>query len=143
MRSKYNDEAYKGIFAYASKHTSTSTVKMGSIENMNEHTRYQDVAETSAELDWADLITIDLSKFDRPAGKEELAKQLKTAISTVGFFYVVNFGISQEEVDQQFALGREFYDLPLEEKLKYHNLDDLRRGEYVSRLSKLSFSGFQ
>lgn len=41
-----------------------------------------------------------------------------------------NFNISQEEVDRQFALGREFYALPLEEKLKYHNADDLVRGEY-------------
>lgn len=27
-------------------------------------------------------------------------------------------------------LGREFYELPLDEKLKYHNLEDLRKGEY-------------
>ena len=47
-----------------------------------------------------------------------------------GFFYVKNFNISQEEVDHQFALGREFYALPLEEKLKYHNAEDLLRGEY-------------
>ena len=48
----------------------------------------------------------------------------------VGFFYVKNFNISQDEIDEQFALGREFYALPLDEKLKYHNEDDLRRGEY-------------
>lgn len=47
-----------------------------------------------------------------------------------GFFYVKNFNISQEEVDRQFALGREFYSLPLEEKLKYHSRADLDRGEY-------------
>ena len=47
-----------------------------------------------------------------------------------GFFYVKGFNISQDEVDRQFALGREFYDLPLEEKLKYHNIADLERGEY-------------
>ena len=41
-----------------------------------------------------------------------------------------NFNISQEEVDRQFALGREFYSLPLEERLKYHNRADLDRGEY-------------
>lgn len=35
----------------------------------------------------------------------------------------------QEEVDRQFALGREFYSLPLEEKLKFHNQQDLERGE--------------
>jgi isopenicillin N synthase-like dioxygenase len=36
-----------------------------------------------------------------------------------GFFYVKNFGISQERVDEQFAIGKNFYDLPLEEKQKY------------------------
>ncbi|KAK4624368.1 UPF0676 protein [Fulvia fulva] len=74
--------------------------------------------------------TLDLSLFDQPGGKEELVEQLRYAAQHVGFFYVKNFGISQQEVDNQFALGREFYDLPLEEKLKYHNLDDLERGEY-------------
>jgi hypothetical protein len=49
-----------------------------------------------------------------------------------GFFYVKNFNISQEEIDDQFALGREFYALPLEEKLKFHSASDLERGEYNS-----------
>lgn len=96
-------------------------------------------------------MTVDLSKFDAPGGKEELVKELEYAVtkvgkledgtmlpstrgsstkSSLGFFYVKNFNISQEEVDRQFALGREFYNLPLEEKLKYHNSDDLVRGEY-------------
>lgn len=48
----------------------------------------------------------------------------------IGFFYVKNFNIPQEDVDRQFALGREFYSLPLEEKLKYHNKQDLESGEY-------------
>jgi isopenicillin N synthase-like dioxygenase len=75
-------------------------------------------------------VTLDLSLFDKPGGKEKLAEQLTYAAQHVGFFYVKNFDISQEEVDRQFALGREFYDLPLEEKLKFHNADDLRSGEY-------------
>lgn len=81
-------------------------------------------------MDWAELVTLDLSEFDQPRGKQKLADQLQYAAQHVGFFYVKNFDISQEEVDRQFALGREFYDLPLEEKLKYHNLEDLRKGEY-------------
>ncbi|KAF2140987.1 uncharacterized protein K452DRAFT_229479 [Aplosporella prunicola CBS 121167] len=91
---------------------------------------YKQVPETKHDLDWAELVTLDLSEFDRPGGKESLAKQLDHAAQHVGFFYVKNFGISQEEVDRQFALGREFYDLPLEEKLKYHNIKDLEGGEY-------------
>lgn len=46
----------------------------------------------------------------------------------IGFFYVKNFNISQDEIDRQFALGREFYALPLEEKLKYHSASDLEKG---------------
>jgi hypothetical protein len=42
--------------------------------------------ETSHELDWADLATLDLSKFDAPGGKEELAKQLHNAIQQIGEF---------------------------------------------------------
>lgn len=50
------------------------------------NTRYQDIAETTSDLPWADLIAIDLSKFDEPGGKQELAIQLKHAISTVGLY---------------------------------------------------------
>lgn len=81
-------------------------------------------------VDWAELVTLDLGTFDVPGGKEKLADQLRYAAQHVGFFYVKNFGILQEEVDRQFALGREFYALPLEEKLRYHNQADLERGEY-------------
>ncbi|KAF3769146.1 Clavaminate synthase-like protein [Cryphonectria parasitica EP155] len=91
---------------------------------------YEQVPVTKEDLDWAELITLDLSKFDQPGGKEELVKELDHAVTKVGFFYVKNFNISQEEVDRQFALGREFYALPLEEKLKYHDEDALVGGNY-------------
>jgi isopenicillin N synthase-like dioxygenase len=70
-------------------------------------------------LDWAELVTIDLAKFDTPEGKRELVEVLIKAVREKGFFYVKNFNIDQELVDRQFGLGREFYELPLEEKLKY------------------------
>ncbi|KAL4866782.1 hypothetical protein BDV12DRAFT_187200 [Aspergillus spectabilis] len=89
-----------------------------------------DLRDTDSTVDWAELVTIDLGRFDEPGGKEELVKQLEHAVQHVGFFYVKNFNITQEEIDRQFALGREFYALPLEEKLKHYNLDDLERGEY-------------
>ncbi|KAL5333326.1 hypothetical protein BJX70DRAFT_403668 [Aspergillus crustosus] len=92
--------------------------------------RYEQVPVTKEDLDWAELVTIDLGRFDEPGGKEELVKQLEHAVQHVGFFYVKNFNIAQEEIDRQFALGREFYALPLEEKLKYYKLEDLERGEY-------------
>ncbi|ERS96085.1 naringenin,2-oxoglutarate 3-dioxygenase [Sporothrix schenckii 1099-18] len=92
--------------------------------------RYAQVPPTKANLDWAELVTLDLSLFDQPGGKQELVKQLEHAVHHVGFFYVKNFNITQDEIDEQFALGREFYALPLEEKLQFHNAEDLARGEY-------------
>jgi isopenicillin N synthase-like dioxygenase len=89
--------------------------------------RYQDIPETTADLDWADLITIDLSKFDEPGGKQELATQLKHAISTVGFFYVTDFGLSEEDVDEQFAIAKDLFDMPAEEKQPYR-VDPTKQG---------------
>lgn len=79
-------------------------------------------------MEWADLVTLDLSKFDQPGGKEALAAQLFEALQTIGFFYVVNFGLSQEEVDRQFAIGKSVFELPTEEKIKYRA--DLENGGY-------------
>ena len=89
--------------------------------------RYQDITETTASLDWADLLTIDLSLFDDPGGKVKLAHQLKHAISAVGFFYVTNFGLSEAEVDAQFALAQEIFALPAEEKQKFR-VDTSKQG---------------
>ncbi|EIW66655.1 flavonol synthase [Tremella mesenterica] len=89
---------------------------------------YSYVPETKEKLDWADLPTIDLSLYGTPEGNAQLADTLIKAVRTKGFFYVTNFGISQEKVDKQFAIGQKFYELPLEEKLKY--TPDLENGEY-------------
>ena len=70
-------------------------------------------------LDWADLITLDFSLLATPEGKQQLAQSLLKAVREDGFFYVKNFNISQERVNRQFSLGKRFYELPLEEKLKY------------------------
>ena len=71
-------------------------------------------------LDWADLVTIDLGLYDKPGGKQQLAQTLIKAVREDGFFYVKNFNISQERVNRQFSIGKHFYyETPLEEKLKY------------------------
>ncbi|KAL2273551.1 hypothetical protein FJTKL_04452 [Diaporthe vaccinii] len=89
---------------------------------------YTQVPETRHDLDWADLVTLDLGKLDEPGGKEALAQQLFEALQTIGFFYIINFGLGQEEVDSQFAIGKAVFDLPTEEKLLYRA--DLENGGY-------------
>ncbi|KAK5938898.1 hypothetical protein PMZ80_009090 [Knufia obscura] len=90
--------------------------------------KYEQAAVTTQELDWADLVTLDLSDFDNPGGKERLAEQLFDAVQNIGFFYVIGFGASQDEVDRQFAIGKEFFNLSMEEKLKFRA--DLEHGGY-------------
>ncbi|OCH89681.1 Clavaminate synthase-like protein [Obba rivulosa] len=87
------------------------------------------VPETKENLDWADLVTIDLNLFGTPEGKKQLAATLVKAVREDGFFYVKNFNISQERVNRQFALGKQFYEVPLEEKLKYVP-EDLDNGAF-------------
>ena len=73
-------------------------------------------------------MTLDLSTFDSPGGKQALARQLFDAIQNIGFFYIVNFGLSQDEVDRQFGIGKSLFELPTSEKLKYRA--DLENGGY-------------
>lgn len=49
---------------------------------------YHQVPESRFNLDWADLVTLDLSRFDQPGGKQALARQLKDAVHNIGFFYI-------------------------------------------------------
>ncbi|KAI0791038.1 Clavaminate synthase-like protein [Abortiporus biennis] len=94
---------------------------------------YNYVPETKENLDWADLLTVDLSLFGTPEGKKQLADTLIRGVREDGFFYVKNFNISQERVNRQFSIGNKFYELPLEEKLKYvpEGLDNGKFNGYV------------
>ncbi|XDG02756.1 hypothetical protein ABKA04_002371 [Annulohypoxylon sp. FPYF3050] len=76
-------------------------------------------AKTSEKLEWAELPKIDLSLFDNPGGKQELARQLYDAVTRVGFWSVVNTGIDDERVLRQFSIGNAFFKQPLEEKRRF------------------------
>lgn len=42
--------------------------------------------------------------------------------------YITNFGLNQDQIDRQFAIGKEVFSLPTEEKLRYRA--DLEHGNY-------------
>lgn len=52
--------------------------------------KYIQEKESTYDLDWADLVTLDLSQYDVPGGKQSLAEQLRDAVHNVGFFYITN-----------------------------------------------------
>lgn len=63
---------------------SQTQVKTSSSSMLGRIPQYTQAPETTHKLDWADLATLDLSKFNEPGGKEELAKQLHNAIEQIG-----------------------------------------------------------
>lgn len=49
-------------------------------------------------VEFADLAIIDLSKAHTPKGRQELYPQLRDALRTHGFVYVINHGYAQAQV---------------------------------------------
>ena len=42
--------------------------------------KWQRPQKTTQDLPWADIKVLDLSKFDKPGGKQELAEELRQAV---------------------------------------------------------------
>ncbi|KAL1962661.1 hypothetical protein VTN77DRAFT_9295 [Rasamsonia byssochlamydoides] len=80
---------------------------------------YVPPAQTKEKLDWAELEALDISRLDEPGGKEALAEQVLRFINENGFFYVTGHGLTDEQINRQYAIGKAFFQLPLEEKMKY------------------------
>lgn len=88
-------------------------------------------APTKEKIDFAELKTLDFSRYDDgPVARKELANHLHEAMSTQGFFVVVNHGISEQEIERQVDIGHTILKrTPLEEKQRL-KADILGRGEY-------------
>ncbi|BGP19606.1 Putative flavonol synthase [Rhodosporidiobolus nylandii] len=78
---------------------------------------YRRPEPTKEALDYAQLARIDLGKW--PQEKEQLVRELKEVVQNDGFWFVEDYGISDEEVLRQLAIGDAFLNLPLEEKRKH------------------------
>ena len=65
---------------------------------------------TAEDLEWADILTIDLSKL--ATEKEELIKTVATALQRDGFFYVIGHDIAPETVACQNCFERRSSHLP-------------------------------
>ncbi|KAF9450030.1 Clavaminate synthase-like protein [Macrolepiota fuliginosa MF-IS2] len=76
---------------------------------------------TKEVLEWADILTVDLSLYD--SDRKALIDTVATALQRDGFFYVVNHEISEEKLNRQFAIGQLAFDgVPRQEKEKHRAL---------------------
>ncbi|KAF9224836.1 Clavaminate synthase-like protein [Gyrodon lividus] len=66
---------------------------------------YNAAPPTKAKLDYADLPIIDLAKMQIQEERARLASQVRDALLTHGFFYVVNHGYLQSQTDRMFDIA--------------------------------------
>ncbi|KAJ7611250.1 hypothetical protein FB45DRAFT_804045 [Roridomyces roridus] len=73
---------------------------------------------SNEKLEYADLTIIDLATASTEAGRKELAGQLVQAMTTNGFFYVVNHGYTQEQTTRVFSIANLTFDAVGEDEKK-------------------------
>jgi len=96
--------------------------------------RYVPAPPTKEPLDYADLTVIDLSKADTYEGRVELAAQLRDAMQTHGFFYVINHGLTQAQNERIFDIA----DVP------FSVVSDEEKKAYVANIKEAgSWQGYK
>ncbi|OCH86735.1 Clavaminate synthase-like protein [Obba rivulosa] len=82
---------------------------------------YEPAPPTKEPLEYADLAVIDLSKTKTPEGRLELAAQVREAMTTIGFFYVINHGLTSAQNTRMFDIADvPFSQVPEDEKKAFH-----------------------
>jgi isopenicillin N synthase-like dioxygenase len=87
---------------------------------------------------------VDFSNFDSPnlSERQAVAKEVGAAFRDSGFLYAVNHGISEELQAEVYKVMREFFALPLEEKMKVRRdtdfLNERLQDRYISTIQKQS-----
>ncbi|WOL04327.1 leucoanthocyanidin dioxygenase-like [Canna indica] len=81
---------------------------------------------------------VDLRDFDSPdeAARRACAEAVKEAATEWGVMHIVNHGISLDLIEQLRKAGKEFFDLPMEQKEQYAN--DQSAGKIQGYGSKLA-----
>ena len=71
-------------------------------------------------LDFSEVPVIDLEPARRgtESDRRKVAELIGDACARVGFFYIVNHGVADEDVEAIFQTSREFHELPLSAKME-------------------------
>ncbi len=71
---------------------------------------------------------LDLTPLTEGGDLAPLAKQLRHACVTTGFFYVAKHGIPEAVIDNVFAATKRYFDLPVGERMPHKMDEKYRRG---------------
>ncbi|KAF9011703.1 hypothetical protein BDQ17DRAFT_1232931 [Cyathus striatus] len=89
---------------------------------------------TKADLDYADLPIIDLSKAATQSGRQGLAAEVRDALVNHGFFYVINHGYTPEQQSRMLDIG----DVP------FSQTSDEEKNTYIGNIKETgSYQGYK
>ena len=71
---------------------------------------------------------IDLGPLNSGGDLQPLARRVRQACTTIGFFYVANHGIPSPIFDGVFAATKRYFDLPEAQRLTHRMDERFRRG---------------
>jgi isopenicillin N synthase-like dioxygenase len=85
------------------------------------------------------VVILDMAHLRHPdiEVRRGLGRELVRACIDVGFFYIVNHGIPELQIDGMFELSRRFFDLPAKEKQDL----SMAKNEYFSGYLPMKLSG--
>jgi len=78
--------------------------------------RAQAVKDVEAATRLIPLIDFAPAFRGEPGGLDAVAREVRRACETIGFFYLAGHGVEPARVEAAFAASREFHALPLEAK---------------------------
>lgn len=95
---------------------------MNIIETGNGPRTFNDSGLFDIREDFTEIPLIDFSPMASPNLRDRLkvAQELHDACVNVGFFYLKNHGVPQPVIDAAFEGAKNFFALPLDEKMKIH-----------------------
>ncbi|KAF9011700.1 Clavaminate synthase-like protein [Cyathus striatus] len=95
---------------------------------------YQPAPPTKADLDYADLPIIDLSKAATENGRQELVVEVRDALFNHGFFYIINHGYKSEQTARMLDIA----DIP------FSQTSDEEKNTYLAKIKDTgSYQGYK
>ncbi|XP_038053832.1 2-oxoglutarate-dependent dioxygenase htyE-like isoform X2 [Patiria miniata] len=90
------------------------------------------MGDSSSEIPVVDFSAYRLS-LEKPDASQfqKLVDDVHNALTTIGFFFIVNTDFPQEKVEEMYRVSKAFFDLPLEVKQKYPRIPGKGSHGYV------------
>jgi isopenicillin N synthase-like dioxygenase len=107
----------------------TMTAQAYALDELNKEATFGGIGRNKARI----IPKIDLSNYE--VRKSEIADQLWQAATDIGFFQLFNHGITQEQVDEAFAMTERFFALSKDVKAHFPMRKGTNAGwEYMSQV---------